>query len=63
MPDVHVVPSGNVWACEIDGNISSIHETQEEAIEVGRGLLEGQNGELVIHGQGGVILEKDSHGP
>jgi hypothetical protein len=30
---------------------------------VGRGLLEGQNGELVIHGQGGVILEKDSHGP
>ena len=19
MPDVHVVPSGNLWACEIDG--------------------------------------------
>jgi Uncharacterized protein conserved in bacteria (DUF2188) len=38
MPDVHVVPEGNLWACEIDGNIRSTHETQEEAIKEGRGL-------------------------
>ena len=31
MPDVHVVPEGNLWACEIDGNVRSTHETQEEA--------------------------------
>jgi hypothetical protein len=33
MAGVHVVPSGNLWACEIDANIRSMHETQEEAIE------------------------------
>jgi hypothetical protein len=62
MPDVHVVPNGNLWACEIDGNIRSTHETQEEAIKEGRGLAEDQNSELVIHGQDGRIREKDSHG-
>jgi hypothetical protein len=61
MPDVHVVPNGNLWACEIDGNIRSTHETQEEAIKEGRGLAD-QNSELVIHGQDGRIREKDSHG-
>ena len=30
MPDVHVVPSGNLWACEIDGNIRSTHETRRK---------------------------------
>jgi Uncharacterized protein conserved in bacteria (DUF2188) len=62
MPDVHVVPSGNLWACEIDGHTRSTHETQEEAIKEGRGLAEDQNSELVIHGQDGNIREKDSHG-
>ena len=60
--DVHVVPSGNLWACEIDSNIRSTHETQEEAIKEGRGLAEDQNGELVVHAQDGRIREKDSHG-
>ena len=62
MPDVHVVPSGSLWAVEIDGNVTSMHETQEEAIEVGRGLAEDQNGELVVHAQDGSIREKASHG-
>jgi hypothetical protein len=62
MPDVHVVPSGNLWACEIDANIRSTHETREEAIREGRGLAEDQNSELVVHAQDGSIREKDSHG-
>ena len=62
MPDVHVVPSGNLWACEIDGHTRSTHETQEEAIKEGRGLAEDQNGELVVHAQDGSIREKASHG-
>lgn len=63
MPDVHVVPEGNLWACEIDGNVRSTHETQEEAIEQGRFLAEVQDGELVVHAQDGSIREEDSHGP
>ncbi|MGH3340503.1 MAG: DUF2188 domain-containing protein, partial [Propionibacteriaceae bacterium] len=38
MADVHVVPKGDRWACEMNGNTRSIHETQGEAIEFGRHL-------------------------
>ena len=62
MADVHVAPSGNLWACEIDANIRSMHETQEEAIEQARGLAEARNSELVVHGPDVRIREKDSQG-
>ena len=38
MPDVHVVPSGGQWACEVDGSERSTHASQQEAIEKGRDL-------------------------
>jgi Uncharacterized protein conserved in bacteria (DUF2188) len=59
---VHVVPSGDQWACETDGNIRSTHATQEEAIKQGRLLAEDESSELVIHSKDGRIREKDSHG-
>jgi hypothetical protein len=62
MPDVHVVPRGDRWTCEIDGNKRSTHDTQEKAIKQGRGLADEQNAELVIHAEDGSIREKDSHG-
>jgi hypothetical protein len=62
MSDVHVVPNGDQWACEMNGNTRSTHDTQDEAINHGRHLAEEQGSELVIHGEGGDIREKDSHG-
>jgi Uncharacterized protein conserved in bacteria (DUF2188) len=62
MPDVHVVPQGSDWGVEVGGNIRSTHNTQEEAIKHGRHLAEEQGGELVVHGEGGEIRQKDSHG-
>ena len=62
MPDVHVVPAGDQWACEINGNTRSTHDTQEEAIKQGQGLADEQNAELVVHAQDGSIRGKDSHG-
>ena len=62
MPDVHVVPADDQWACEINGNIRSKHDTQEEAISQGQQLADEQNAELVVHAQDGSIREKDSHG-
>ena len=62
MGDVHVVPQASRWGLEIDGEIRSTHDTQEEAISDGRGLAEQEQGELVIHGEDGEIREKDSHG-
>jgi len=62
MTDVHVVPHASRWGLEVDGDIRSTHDTQEQAINEGRGLAEQEEGELVIHGEDGEIREKDSHG-
>jgi hypothetical protein len=62
MADVHVVPSGEVWALQVDGEKRDIFSTQNEAITRGRQLAEEQRGELVIHGEDGQIREKHSHG-
>jgi Uncharacterized protein conserved in bacteria (DUF2188) len=62
MADVHVVPSGEVWALQVDGEKRDTFSTQNEAITRGRQLAEEQQGELVIHGEDGEIREKASHG-
>jgi hypothetical protein len=62
MTDVHVVPQASRWGLEVDGDIRSTHDTQEEAISDGRNLAEQEQGELVIHGEDGEIREKGSHG-
>ena len=53
MSDVHVVPSGDGWALEVDGQERDTFDTQDEAIQEGRQLAEEENGELVIHGEDG----------
>ena len=62
MSDVHVVPSGDGWALEVDGQERDTFNTQDEAAQQGRQLAEEENGELVIHGEDGQIREKASHG-
>jgi hypothetical protein len=62
MSDVHVVPSGQGWAVEVDGQKRDTYDTQDEAIIRGRGVADGEGGELVIHGEDGSIRQKDSHG-
>jgi hypothetical protein len=62
MSDVHVVPSGDGWAIEVDGDERDSFDNQDEAIEAGRELASSEGGELVVHGQDGQIREKTSHG-
>ena len=62
MTDVHVVPQASRWGLEVNGEIRSTHDTQDEAINEGRGLAKQEQGELVIHGQEGQVREKDSRG-
>ena len=62
MSDVHVVPSGDDWALEVEGQQRDSFPTQTEAITRGRQLAEQEQGELVVHGEGGEVREKDSHG-
>jgi Uncharacterized protein conserved in bacteria (DUF2188) len=62
MTDVHVVPSNGGWALEVGGDKREGFDTQAEAVDAGRQLAEEQQGELVIHGEGGEIRDKTSHG-
>ena len=62
MSDVHVVPSGDKWALEVDGQQRDTFPTQNEAITHGRTLAGAEGAELVIHGEDGQIREKVSHG-
>jgi hypothetical protein len=62
MADVHVVPSGDRWALEVDGQERDTFSTQNEAITRGRALAEDEGSELVVHGEDGAVRQKDSHG-
>jgi uncharacterized protein YdaT len=60
----HVVPHEEGWAVRGEGNsrVTSIHDTQSQAIDAGRTISQNQHSELVIHRANGQIRDKDSHG-
>jgi uncharacterized protein YdaT len=60
----HVVPHGDDWAVKGEGNsrATSIHSTQQEAIEQARDIAKNQQSELLIHGTNGQIRERNSYG-
>jgi hypothetical protein len=59
MADVHVVPAGEDWAVEVDGQQRSTDGTQRSTPD---GVAEQEKGELVVHAEDGSTGEKDSHG-
>lgn len=60
----HIVPHLGGWAVKGAGNqrASSVHDTQQQAIDAGRDLARRQGSELIIHRPNGRIRDKDSHG-
>jgi len=62
--DQHVVPYQGKWAVREAGNehVSSVHRTQEEAVDVARATARNVNAELFVHGRDGRIRKRDSHG-
>lgn len=60
----HVVPHQTAWAVKGSGNqrVTSVHDTQQQAIDAAREIARKQNSELVIHRRDGRIRDKDSHG-
>ena len=61
----HVVPVGNDWGVRGAGNerLTSIHNTQADAIDAAKGIAINQQSEVVIHRPDGRIRDKDSYGP
>lgn len=60
----HVVPVEGKWGIRGEGNsrLTSIHDTQAEAIDAAREISRNQGSELLIHGRDGRIRDRDSHG-
>lgn len=60
----HVVPDGKKWAVKGEGNerATSVHETQEDAIQAAREIAMNQKSELFIHGRDGSIRDRRSYG-
>ena len=61
-----VVPikGGDQWGVRGEGNgrITSIHDTQRDAIDRARGIAVNQQSELLIQGRDGQIRERNSYG-
>lgn len=60
----HVVPHQEGWAIKGAGNqrVTSVHETQLQAIDAARAIARNQQSELVIHRNDGRIRDKDTYG-
>lgn len=60
----HVVKHSEGWAVRGAGNekVTKVTHTQQEAIDIARGISRNQGSELFIHGRNGQIRERDSHG-
>jgi hypothetical protein len=60
----HVVPHTDGWAVKGEGNsqATSVHPTQQEAIEAARAIAINQRSELFIHGRNGQIRERNTYG-
>lgn len=61
-----VVPvnGGDQWGVRGEGNdrLTSVHDTQKEAIDRARGIAINQQSEIFIQGRGGQIRERNSYG-
>ncbi len=60
----HVVPHEGKWAVKSEDKktVTSVHATQQEAIDAAKKIAEREQGEVVIHGRDGQIRDSDSYG-
>lgn len=60
----HVVTHNNGWAVrgEHNSKVTSIHNTQAEAIDRARSIAINQKSEVLVHGTNGQIRERNSYG-
>jgi len=60
----HVIPFGDKWAVRGEGNgrLTSVHDTQAQAIQAAKNIAVNQGSDLVIHRSDGRVRERDSYG-
>lgn len=58
----HVVPNGDRWKVEHNGNTVSEHQTQEEAIRAAREKAQAsQPSQLLVHSRDGRIEDESTY--
>lgn len=57
----HVVPHKDGWAVKGEGSqrASSVHSTQQTAIDTARSIAKNQGSELLIHGKSSQIRARE----
>lgn len=60
----HVVPYKDEWAVrgEKNSRVTSVTDTQAQAINIARNIARNNQSEVVIHNRQGIIRDKDSYG-
>lgn len=60
----HVTPKDGMWQVKGAGNskATSIHQTQQQAIDAAKGIAKNQKSELFIHNREGQIRDRNSYG-
>ncbi|MGE7811221.1 DUF2188 domain-containing protein [Lysinibacillus capsici] len=60
----HVTPKDDMWQVKGAGNsrATSLHQTQQQAINAARDIAKNQKSELFIHNREGQIRERNSYG-
>lgn len=60
---IHVVPDGEDWAVEVEGDgvPASSYLTEEDAIAAGRELARKEQADLEVHGADGQVKLRDSY--
>jgi len=60
----HVIPYQDKWAVRGEGNerLTSVQNTQSEAINIAREIARNQRSDVIIHRTDGRIRERDSYG-
>ncbi len=58
--NIYVIPHDNSWAVRREGEckISSVHNTQRDAIAAAKKIAQKENGQLLIHARDGRIRER-----
>lgn len=62
-PTVHVVPDGDQWALEWEGDgiPASSYLTEEDAVAAGREIARKEAADLEVHGADGEVKLRDSY--
>lgn len=61
--NLHIIPRVDGWVIVSEGSpkVTSVHNTQLEAIETARKVAKKSSGQLVVHGRNGRIREREHY--